>query len=461
LQSEQRQTVMMRKGKICEVTIYCGITKIKMKIKSSIIGKKLLAAAVANLNLPYYKIYALVDEQSHPLKMDTSVWKQLRRNDPTIKIITLYHSTETCPLMDNDALVAIQYAEAIENLICGKIFSSYENFIELIAIAFHERWLAQKGTEWQNILWLSWLMKRFRVNSEKCISDIAEKICEHSFKDNIQAMKCFLAQANNACTFSNHLIFTASDHALIGMNTKGMQFYIENNMAVYINWSQVVSVKKSKKKVTVKYVEKRKSKLEIMFNEKADAKSFVKFSKMLRRLQNIEDSFYPFNIIHDRLESRLAGCEMCSAFNRFIKYLTSLDGETLFFDEENCESNKKTKKMKKPHTDLKERKRLQETKKLLRIIKTIFNQQGDILRALGQVRTSFNKQKDFVNLKTKYYTYKKQFIKFKRNVMKYYMKKTSEDKHECKIETNSQIQNSCNTVKNLNDQEQLQWKYSK
>ncbi|OUC48925.1 hypothetical protein D917_05871, partial [Trichinella nativa] len=90
----------------------------EMPIKSSTTGKELLAAALAKLHLPKYDIFVLVDKQRRPLKMNVAVRKQVTRNDPTLKMITLYHSAELDePLMLNDAFVAIQYVEAIENLI--------------------------------------------------------------------------------------------------------------------------------------------------------------------------------------------------------------------------------------------------------------------------------------------------------------------------------------------------------
>ncbi|KRX36926.1 hypothetical protein T05_15349 [Trichinella murrelli] len=278
-----------------------------MPIKSSTTGKELLAAALAKLHLPKYDIFVLVDKQRRPLKMNVAVRKQVTRNDPTLKIITLYHSTELDePLMLNDAFVAIQYVEAIENLICGKIIISYENLIQLIAIAIHQNFLAPRGSKRWKISRIHWLRKRFRVSRKKWMSDIYEKIREHSFNNSIQAMKCFLIHAKNASTFSNQLLFTSNNYALIGMNRKGIHFYIENNGEAYINWSQLISVKQNKRKVTVKYIEKQKLKVRIMFKNRDDAKSFVKFCKIIQKVEHLDATFYSFNPMNDLLETSSA-----------------------------------------------------------------------------------------------------------------------------------------------------------
>ncbi|KRY09684.1 hypothetical protein T12_12659 [Trichinella patagoniensis] len=335
----------MGQGKICEVTIYSGISKIEMPIKSSTTGKKLLAAALAKLHLPKYDIFVLVDKQRRPLKMNVAVRKQVTRNDPTLKMITLYHSTELDePLMLNDAFVAIQYVEAIENLICGKIIISYKNLIQLIAIAIHQNFLAPKGSKWCNISRIHWLRKRFRVSRKKWMSDIYEKIREHSFNNNIQAMKCFLIHAKNASTFSNQLLFTSNNYPLIGMNRKGIHFYIENNFEAYINWSQLISVKQKKRKVTVKYVEKQKLTVKIMFKSRGDAKSFVKFCKIIQKVEHLDATFYSFNPMNDWLESSSAESELSSKCGPFFirRSLTAvkLNCETeLFFLKMNSTSS--------------------------------------------------------------------------------------------------------------------------
>ncbi|KRY34113.1 hypothetical protein T01_13371 [Trichinella spiralis] len=416
----------MRQGKICKVTIYSGFMKMEMPIKSSTTGKELLAAALAKLHLPKYDIFVLVDKQRRPLKMNVAVRKQVTRNDPTLKMITLYHSAELDePLMLNDAFVAIQYVEAIENLICGKIILSYENLIQLIAIAIHQNFLAPRGSEWRNIPSIHWLRKRFRVSRKKWMSDINEKLREHSFNNNIQAMKCFLIHAKNASTFSNQLLFTSNNYALIGMNRKGIHFYIDNNCEAYINWSQLISVKQNKRKVTVKYVEKQKLTAKIMFRSRGDAKSFVKFCKMLQNVEHLDATLYSFNPMNDWLESSSAESDLWSKCNNLFKDVNSLNDEKSFFNEKNCGSDKKARTMKKTHTDFEERQEENKTKEHLRIIREIIYLQNYLLRRIALLRASFNRQKHFVSLNTAYQTYKNQFNEFKTNVMPHYTKKMS------------------------------------
>ncbi|KRX49720.1 hypothetical protein T05_3036 [Trichinella murrelli] len=423
----------MLQGKICEVTIYSGITKIEMPIKSSTTGKELLAAALAKLQLPKYDIFVLVDKQRRPLKMNVAVRKQVARNDPTLKMITLYHSTELDEtLMVNDAFVAIQYVEAIENLICGKIILSYENLIHLIAIAIHQSFLAPSGSKWRNIPRIHWLRKRFRVSRKKWMSDINEKFHEHSFNDNIQAMKCFLAHVKNASTFSNQLLFIASNYALIGMNRKGIHFYIENNYEAYINWSQLISLKQNKRKVTVKYVEKQNLTVRIMFQSRGDAKSFVKFCKIIQKVEHVDAAFYTFNPINDQLESSSAESELSSKCNNLFKDVNPLNDKKSFFNENSCGSNKKARTMKKTHTDFEERQEANKTKEHLRIMREVIYLQDYLLRRIALLRASFNRQKHFVSLNTAYQTYKNQFNGFKTNVMPHYTKKMSKSKCECK-----------------------------
>ncbi|KRY56324.1 hypothetical protein T03_7461 [Trichinella britovi] len=422
----------MLQGKICEVTIYSGITKIEMPIKSSTTGKELLAAALAKLQLPKYDIFVLVDKQRRPLKMNVAVRKQVARNDPTLKMITLYHSTELDEtLMVNDAFVAIQYVEAIENLICGKIILSYENLIQLIAIAIHQSFLAPSGSKWRNIPRIHWLRKRFRVSRKKWMSDINEKFHEHSFNDNIQAMKCFLAHVKNASTFSNQLLFIASNYALIGMNRKGIHFYIENNYEAYINWSQLISLKQNKRKVTVKYVEKQNLTVRIMFKSRGDAKSFVKFCKIIQKVEHVDAAFYTFNPINDQLESYTES-ELSSKCNNLFKDVNPLNDKNSFFNENSCGSNKKARTMKKTHTDFEERQEANKTKEHLRIMREVIYLQDYLLRRIALLRASFNRQKHFVSLNTAYQTYKNQFNGFKTNVMPHYTKKMSKSKCERK-----------------------------
>ncbi|KRZ49727.1 hypothetical protein T02_3413 [Trichinella nativa] len=430
----------MRQGKICEVTIYSGITKMEMPIKSSTTGKELLAAALAKLHLPKYDIFVLVDKQRRPLKMNVAVRKQVTRNDPTLKIITLYHSTELDePLMLNDAFVAIQYVEAIENLIRGKIIISYENLIQLIAIAIHQNFLAPRGSKRWKISRIHWLRKRFRVSRKKWMSDIYEKIREHSFNNSIQAMKCFLIHAKNASTFSNQLLFTSNNYALIGMNRKGIHFYIENNCEAYINWSQLISVKQKKRKVTVKYIEKQKLTVKIMFKSRDDAKSFVKFCKIIQKVEHLDATFYSYNPMNDLLESSSAESELSSKCNNLFKDVNRLNGKKSFFNGKNCGSNKKARTMKKTHTDFEERQEANKTKEHLRIIREVIYLQDYLLRRIAILRGPFNRQKHFVSLNRAYQTYKNQFNEFKTKVMPHYTKKMSKGKYECKKEYGGEI----------------------
>ncbi|XP_003374014.1 hypothetical protein Tsp_08742 [Trichinella spiralis] len=173
------------------VQVYVRITLTELSIELNTTGEVFLAAVLAKLRLSQSGIFITVDKRNCPLKMYRAIRKQIDSKDPTLKIMPLYYPLIKCPLMNTSAFQTV--------------ILTYENLVELAALACHERCQRLKTSIIEDIKLPHWIVHRFMIDLEKFKFDVAEKFNKHLFSDHFQAMKCFLAQAANKYDHSVNL----------------------------------------------------------------------------------------------------------------------------------------------------------------------------------------------------------------------------------------------------------------
>ncbi|KRY33751.1 hypothetical protein T01_4103 [Trichinella spiralis] len=196
---------MFFKRKINKVQVYVRITLTELSIELNTTGEVFLAAVLAKLRLSQSGIFITVDKRNCPLKMYRAIRKQIDSKDPTLKIMPLYYPLIKCPLMNTSAFQTVIYLDYLKNIFNGQVILTYENLVELAALACHERCQRLKTSIIEDIKLPHWIVHRFMIDLEKFKFDVAEKFNKHLFSDHFQAMKCFLAQAANKYDHSVNL----------------------------------------------------------------------------------------------------------------------------------------------------------------------------------------------------------------------------------------------------------------